>query len=82
MTISATTGVLLALGLFLSMLVLLEVGRRTGISRRQAVGEAYGAGLGAVEGAVFGLLGLLGLPALPTRPRSGRRTFPLHPYSS
>ena len=59
MTISATTGVLLALGLFLSMLVLLEVGRRTGISRRQTVGEAYGAGLGAVEGAVFGLLGLL-----------------------
>ena len=59
MTISATTGVLLALGLFLSMLVLLEVGRRTGISRRRTVGEAYGAGLGAVEGAVFGLLGLL-----------------------
>lgn len=59
MTISATTGVLLALGLFLSMLVLLEVGRRTGISRRKTVGEAYGAGLGAVEGAVFGLLGLL-----------------------
>ena len=59
MTISATTGVLLSLALFLGMVVLLEFGRRAGIYRRNLIGEAHGAGLGSVEGAVFGLLGLL-----------------------
>ena len=44
---------------FVCMLVLLEIGRRAG--RRRAAHDAEGvrAGLGAVEGAVFGLLGLL-----------------------
>jgi hypothetical protein len=48
-----------ALGLFLGVLVLLEVGRRYG--RRRLAKEAEGgrAGLGVVDGAVFSLLGLL-----------------------
>ncbi len=50
---------LLTLGLFLGMLLLLEVGRRIG-GRRMAKDPAGAlAGIGAVEGAVFGLLGLL-----------------------
>ena len=46
-------------GLFFGMLTFLEAGRRLG-QRRQAVdGAAAGAGLGAVDGALFALLGLL-----------------------
>lgn len=47
------------LGLFLGMLLLLEVGRRLG--RRRIANDPQGAsaGVGPVEGAVFGLLGLL-----------------------
>jgi hypothetical protein len=47
------------LGLFLGMMLLLEVGRRIG--RRRIANDPQGAsaGVGAVEGAVFGLLGLL-----------------------
>ena len=46
------------LSLLLDMLLLLEVGRRIG--RRRRAKDAAGAwGLGAVEGAVFGLLALL-----------------------
>jgi len=50
---------LFALGLFLGMLVLLEVGRRIGA--RSLAEDATGAeaGVGSVEGAVFALLGLL-----------------------
>src|SRR5262245_57741494 len=50
---------LFAGGLFLGMLLLVEVGRRIGL-RRIAV-DINGAreGLGVVDGAVFGLLGLL-----------------------
>lgn len=48
-----------AIGLFLGMLLMLELGRRLGL-RRQGREEANPtAGLGAVEGAVFALLGLL-----------------------
>jgi hypothetical protein len=55
----ALTVVLFTAGLFLGMLVLLEVGRRIG-SRRAASDPAHAtAGLGAVDGAVFGLMGLL-----------------------
>jgi hypothetical protein len=44
-------------GLFVAMLVLLEVGRRVGARRAAQEGEAAGAGV--VDGAVFALLGLL-----------------------
>lgn len=45
--------------LFAGTLLLLEIGRRIGQRRRDAEGEAGQAGLGAVEGAVYGLMGLL-----------------------
>jgi hypothetical protein len=50
---------LIALGLFVAMLLLLEAGRRWGIRRRRQDPESIGGGQGAVEGAVYGLLGLL-----------------------
>jgi hypothetical protein len=50
---------LFALGLFSGMLLLLETGRRLGLRRAAADAEGARAGLGAVEGAVFGLMGLL-----------------------
>lgn len=46
-------------GLFFGTLVMLEVGRWAGARRRRLAGEGASVGLGAVEGAVFGLLGLL-----------------------
>ena len=48
-----------ALGLFAGMLLLIESGRRLGQRRLARNLEGARAGLGAVEGAVFGLLGLL-----------------------
>ena len=50
---------LFALGLFLGMLILLEVGRRIGVRRLAEDPEGAEAGVGTVEGAVFALLGLL-----------------------
>jgi hypothetical protein len=50
---------LLTLGLFLGMMLLLDVGRRIGIRRRAKDPEGASEGLGTVEGAVFALLGLL-----------------------
>jgi hypothetical protein len=50
---------LIAFGLFLGMLLLVEFGRRMGIRRMAKDPEGARAGIGAVEGAVFGLLGLL-----------------------
>ena len=50
---------LLAFGLLVGMLALLEVGRRVGAARAREEGETARAGVGAVEGAVFGLMGLL-----------------------
>jgi hypothetical protein len=50
--------VLVAIGLFVSMLLLLEAGRRIGKRMMRDPGEAP-AGVGTVEGAVFGLMGLL-----------------------
>jgi len=47
-----------ALGLFAGILLVLEAGRRIGM-RRMAKQEGALPGLGAVEGAVFGLMGLL-----------------------
>lgn len=46
-------------GLFFGTLAMLEVGRRAGARRRRLAGDGASAGLGAIEGAVFGLLGLL-----------------------
>jgi hypothetical protein len=52
--------VLLAAGLFATMLALLALGRHKGARRAaEAEGGESQAGLGAVDGAVFGLLGLL-----------------------
>lgn len=50
---------LFAAGLFLGLLIALEVGRRLGLRRRQREPEASREGLGAIEGAIFALLGLL-----------------------
>lgn len=49
----------LAGGLLLAIFVLLEVGRRIGMYRRRVDPEGSSTGLGALEGAVFGLMGLL-----------------------
>jgi hypothetical protein len=46
-------------GLLLVTVLLLETGRRVGARRRVADPEGANAGLGAIEGAVFGLMGLL-----------------------
>jgi hypothetical protein len=50
---------LLCVGLFLGMLVFIEVGRRIGLRRHSADPDGARAGSGAVDGAVFALLGLL-----------------------
>jgi len=49
----------LAVGVFVAMLVLLEVGRRIGQRQMAKDPEGARAGVGAVDGAVFALLGLL-----------------------
>ena len=51
--------IVFAIGLFVGMVVLLELGRRLGRRRRGTDEDGVRAGLGAVEGAVFALLGLL-----------------------
>jgi len=53
------TAASMTVGLFLGMLVLSEVGRQIGVRRMRKDPEGARAGVGAVEGAVFGLLGLL-----------------------
>jgi hypothetical protein len=50
---------LLAIGLFIGILIFLEVGRRIGGQRLVRDPEGARAGTGAVEGAVFALVGLL-----------------------
>ncbi len=50
---------LITFGLFLGMLLFLEIGRRIGIRRMKEDAGALGEGIGAVDGAVFALLGLL-----------------------
>ena len=49
----------LAIGLLVGMLILLDVGRRFGAKRLASDPEGARAGTGTVEGAVFALLGLL-----------------------
>ena len=48
-----------AVGLFVGMLSLLELGRRLGQRRSLKDAEGARSGLGAIEGAIFGLMGLL-----------------------
>ena len=50
---------LLAMGLFVGILILLEVGRRLGNQRLASDPEGARAGTGVVEGAIFALVGLL-----------------------
>jgi len=50
---------LITLGLFLGMLLFLEIGRRASIRRIAEDGGTAGEGVGAVDGAVFAVLGLL-----------------------
>ncbi len=49
----------LALSLFLGILLCLEIGRRIGVRRIAQGAEKASAGVGTIEGAIFGLLGLL-----------------------
>ena len=50
---------LFTFGLFLGMLLFLEIGRRIAVRRMREDSGAAGEGVGAVDGAVFALLGLL-----------------------
>jgi hypothetical protein len=50
---------MLAGGLLLAIIVSLEVGRRIGIHRQRIDPDGANTGLGALEGAVYGLMGLL-----------------------
>ena len=52
-------GLTYAAGLFAGMLVLMEVGRRIRRREQRRHGDTAPSGLGATEGAVFGLMGLL-----------------------
>jgi hypothetical protein len=53
------TGTIFAFGLFIGTLILLETGRRLRIRARGRTDGREPAGLGAVDGALFGLLGLM-----------------------
>lgn len=55
----AQMGSMVAIGLFLVMMLSVEVGRRIGRHRYATDKETFSEGLGAAEGAVFALLGLL-----------------------
>lgn len=50
---------LIALGLFIGMLLSAEIGRRFGLATLRRNPEGLAKGIGAVEGAVYGLLGLI-----------------------
>jgi hypothetical protein len=52
-------GTVILVGLFLAMLLFLELGRRIRLGMRGKQHEEGSAGLGAVEGALFGLMGLV-----------------------
>ena len=49
----------LAVGLFVAMMLVLEIGRRIGVKRAHARGSKARAGVGIVDGAVYSLLALL-----------------------
>jgi hypothetical protein len=50
-------GTIFAVVLSAGILVLLEIGRRIGVRQLAEEGETASKGLGAIEGAIFGLLG-------------------------
>jgi hypothetical protein len=56
---NAATVILSTVSLFAGMLLMLEVGRRIGIRRRVRDPDGGETGLGALDGAIFGLIGLL-----------------------
>jgi hypothetical protein len=53
------SGTIFAVALSAGVLVLLEIGRRIGVRQLAEEGETASKGLGAIEGAIFGLLGLI-----------------------
>jgi hypothetical protein len=53
------SALLFTLSLFFVMLLLIEAGRRVGVQRRAKDPDGASAGVGAIEGSIFGLLGLL-----------------------
>jgi len=55
----ALTAILISVTLFLVMLASVDIGRRVGTRHAARDPEKWSAGLGTVEGAVFGLMGLL-----------------------
>lgn len=59
MMLASLRAVLVAGGICAGILVLIEVGRRLGLRRTKRDAEGARAGLGAIEGAIFGLMGLL-----------------------
>ena len=59
MVYNTTFVAFVVVGLLAGTLLLLEVGRRIGHKRRNKDPEGASEGLGAVDGAVFGLMGLL-----------------------
>ncbi len=54
-----SNALIFAFGLFVGVMIAMEVGRRIGLRRIAADSEGARQGVGTVEGAVFGLLGLL-----------------------
>jgi hypothetical protein len=58
-TLFTLTTALISCGLFLGMMAFMEVGRRIGLRRLAKDPEGARSGVGAIEGAIFGLLGLL-----------------------
>ena len=58
-SISSTVAMVFSISLLCAVILMIEVGRRVGIGRSKRDAEGARAGLGAVEGALFGLLGLL-----------------------
>jgi hypothetical protein len=52
-------GTIFAVALSAGVLVLLEIGRRIGVRQLAEEGETASKGVGAIEGAIFGLLGLI-----------------------
>src|SRR6476646_3552146 len=48
-----------SIGLFLGMLLFIELGRRLGVTQAQRRGAESRAGVGVVDGSVYGLLALL-----------------------
>jgi hypothetical protein len=55
----ATMVFVLTVGLFLGMLLLMEIGRRAGLRRIKEDAGSGAQGIGAIDGAVFAVLGLL-----------------------